>query len=156
MSNETLDEIGLKYTYNYGKGKTYTGGDKTSLGQYFTKEYERIFYDLKEEKINLLELGIYHGKSLAMWSDYFTSGHIYGLDIDLKPFHDNEQSLKKHGAFKNNNINILEYDITKDTFKEFIDELPNFNIIIDDALHIPETQYNNFMLLFPKIISAGY
>lgn len=31
----TLDEIGLKYAYDFGKGKKYTGGDKTSLGKNF-------------------------------------------------------------------------------------------------------------------------
>ena len=38
-----LDEIGLKYALpDHGKGKQYTGGDKTSLGFGFMKDYSKI------------------------------------------------------------------------------------------------------------------
>ena len=152
----TLDEIGIKYAYNFGKGKQYVGGDKTSLGKNFTKIYEELFNQIKHNKINLLELGIFHGKSLAMWSDYFYNGQIISIDIDLKPFYENEQTLKKYGAFKNNNIKVIEQDITKIIFADTIKNLPNLDIIINDALNHANAQYNNFKLLFSKLNKNGY
>jgi hypothetical protein len=151
----TLDEIGLKYTYDYGKGKLYTGGDKTSLGHDFCKDYDELFGKIRDSKINLLELGIFHGKSLAMWSDYFANGMIYGIDISLKDFYDNEKDLRRHGAFKNNNIKFFEQDLTKD-MTNMLSKLPNMDIIIDDALHQANVQYNNFLTLFPKLNKGGY
>lgn len=152
----TLDEIGLKYTYDFGKGKMYTGGDKTSLGNNFTKEYEKLFEPLRGNKVNLLELGILCGKSIAMWSDYFANGMIYGIDVSLKIFFESERELVKHSAFKNNNIKLFEKDITSESFIEFVKELPSFDIIIDDALHLPKVQYNNFINLFHKLNKGGY
>ena len=153
---ESLDTIGLKYAYNYGKGKNYTGGDKTSLGKNFTKHYEILFKQMHLTPINLLELGVFHGKSLAMWGDYFANGTIYGIDRDLQCYNENFPMLKKCGAFKNENVKVYEQDITKDDFKKLIEQLPRFDIIIDDALHVPLTQFNNFMLLFNKLNSGGY
>lgn len=152
----TLDEIGLLYAYDFGKGKYYTGGDKTSLGHHFTKTYERLFNSMKGDDINLLELGIFHGKSLAMWSDYFPYGMIYGIDISLKPFYENEQELRKHSAFTNNNIIVIEQNITSNSFYTTVNELPNFDIIIDDALHRADAQYSNLKLLFQKLNKGGY
>ena len=61
----SLDEVGLKYAYASGKGKAYTGGDKTSLGQNFTREYDTLLRPRRLERISILELGIFHGKSLS-------------------------------------------------------------------------------------------
>lgn len=153
---KSLDEIGLKYAYNFGKGKQYVGGDKTSLGQNFTETYEKLFDPMRKEKINLLELGVFYGKSLAMWTEYFSNGKIYGIDISLKRFNEEEQTLKKYGAFVNNNITVIEQDITNESFTLIIKTLPNFDIIIDDALHRSDVQYNNLKLLFNKLNKGGY
>ncbi|AYV83769.1 MAG: hypothetical protein Hyperionvirus11_42 [Hyperionvirus sp.] len=153
---ESLDTIGLKYAFNFGTGKKYTGGDKTSLKNNFTKHYDLLFAPSRSNKITLLELGILCGKSLAMWSDYFPNGLIYGIDSDLKPFHANEKDLRKHGAFANENVKVIERDLLDGTFKELILELPLFDIIIDDALHIPKVQFENFLQLFPRLNPAGH
>ena len=152
----SLDDIGLKYTYDYGSGKNYKGGDKTSIGKGFTTSYESLFVTIKNNPINLLELGVLCGKSLAMWSDYFTNGMIYGIDISLENFYENKFILKKNGAFKYNNVKVYETDITKNNFVDLIHDMPNFDIIIDDALHQPDVQLNNFKILFPKLNRGGY
>jgi hypothetical protein len=35
----------------------------------------------KESAKNVLEVGIYHGGSIKLWSDFFPNANIYGLDI---------------------------------------------------------------------------
>lgn len=151
----SLDSIGLKYAYNFGKGKQYVGGDKTSLGKNYTETYDELFSSMRNNKINLLELGVFHGRSLAMWSDYLPNGHIVGIDIDLEPYRENEDGLKKHGAFKNDNVSVIEQDVTKNSFGDVVKSIKNMDIIIDDALHQAEAQYNNFKLLFHKLNKGG-
>jgi len=150
-----LDEIGLRYALDdFGKGKKYVGGDKTSLGLGFTIHYEKLFNDIKEQKLMVLELGVFHGKSLAMWCDYFPNSMIHGIDINLSYF--NEQKLRKLGAFSKDNFKLIQVDITSKDFIDIVQSLNNFNIIIDDANHKADVQYNNFILLFDKVVSGGY
>ena len=154
--DQSLDSIGVKYAPDFGHGKNYVGGDKTSLGNNFTDVYDKLFSELRQNKICLLELGIHHGKSLAMWSDYFSNGEIYGIDISLKPYTENISKLRRLGAFQNNNVKVLEQDITATNFVDLISSLPTFDIIIDDALHHADVQFNNFMKLFPRLNKKGY
>lgn len=151
----SLDDIGIQYAYDFGKGKNYTGGDKTSLGQYFTKKYDQLFHHLRDAPVKLLELGVYHGKSLAMWCDYFPNGMIYGVDNDLKCYTENLSKLKKLGAFSKNNVDVYEEDITTENFQKLVQVWPKFDIIIDDANHNPDIQYNNFIHLFHKLQHKG-
>ena len=154
--DQSLDNIGIKYAFDFGKGKNYTGGDKTSLGHNFTKTYDNLFIPIKNNIINILELGIFHGKSLAMWSDYFPNGKIYGIDIDLKPYTENIPKLKREGAFTHNNVIVFEQNVTAPNFGELVSKLPVMDIIIDDALHHADIQFNNFKIFFPKLNKNGY
>jgi hypothetical protein len=101
-ADPSLDEIGRKYAeYNYGRtSKDYSGGDKTSLGQCFTFEYDALFTPMRYQKVHLLELGVLQGKSLAMWSEYFVNGSVYGIDRDLKWYESEQRELKKQGFDK--------------------------------------------------------
>ena len=36
-----------------------------------------------DEEINLLELGMYQGRSLDLWRDYFPQGTLVGMDLKL-------------------------------------------------------------------------
>ena len=46
-------------------------GYGTDKGVRYLSNYENHFNHLVNEKINLLELGIFKGDSLLMWRDYF-------------------------------------------------------------------------------------
>lgn len=159
MENQTLDQIGIQYIEEgqFAKGKEYKGGDKTTLAKGFTKKYAQLFDPIRSQPIVLLELGVLHGRSVAMWSDYFANGQIHGLDVSLGPFNYNRATLLKLGAFKNNNVTLHEYDLKGTKFQEeFLKMDIQYDIIIDDANHEPRYQFDNFMLLFPKLKSGGY
>jgi hypothetical protein len=151
----TLDEIGRSYipSEKLGKGKDYRGGDKTSLGKYFTKTYEELFQPMRNSPIHLLELGICAGRSLAMWSDYFSHGRIMGVDVHLAPI--DHKGLEQLGAFQNKNISFIQHDI-RDS-KGLLNKLNShsFDIVIDDALHKSDQQWKNFLTLFPLVKSKG-
>ena len=114
----SLDQIAMRYaappSKPAGKDK-YFGGDKASgeglrvcgSGQGFTAAYEKILSPLRAMPgLQLLELGIWYGKSLAMWCDYFDDGSqkgtatIRGIDIDLRRHNLHKPDLLSMGAYK--------------------------------------------------------
>ena len=175
-STSSLDEIGLKYM---GQPNThrYVGGDKTSAGQNFTKYYDKIFSHLRNDNIKFMEIGIFNGKSIAMWADYFANGTIYGVDINLKTFNNYSDTLKKDGAFNSktltyiipaklknestrfiprNDIKIIECDTFSETFANMVhNDLGEFDVILDDGNHTAKYQYHNFDLLFDSLKPGG-
>ena len=69
-----LQEIGLK-----------TGTDKsahTYKNISYLDIYERYFNKIKNDVKVFVEIGIFNGKSLKMWKEYFPNAIIYGIDIN--------------------------------------------------------------------------
>ena len=60
-----LKEINNKYKSDKGFGHNYIDF------------YESIFNPIKENELNLLEIGVLFGNSLKLWSDYFINSKIY-------------------------------------------------------------------------------
>ena len=46
----------------------------------YLQAYDKLFYEYRDKKINLLEVGVHEGGSLLLWKDYFSNGTIYGMD----------------------------------------------------------------------------
>ena len=70
--------------------------------------YIKIFEHLKDVRFHFLEIGIFQGRSLAMWSDYFKNATINGIDINTKEFYLTKPELEKMSAFTNNNLGLIE------------------------------------------------
>ena len=160
---ETLDEIGLKYvgdsTY---KGKNYQGGDKTSMGQGFTHFYDKLLSEVRDKpNVQVLEIGIWYGKSLAMWADYFKEAPgatIYGIDISLSHYKGHLPSLHSMGAFQDTNpvVKTFQVDTSSSEFPDFCkSNLPSLDVIIDDGCHLAESQYQIFQYLFSFLSPGG-
>jgi len=110
--------------------------------------YEKIFSKYKEEKINLLEIGILNGGSIKLWRDYFTKANIHGIDIVYTD--------KAKNTLKNLNISIDLCDSTDSNshvLKNIIDN--SYDIIIDDGNHSFEFQYKTLLNFFPKLKKDG-
>jgi hypothetical protein len=43
--------------------------------------YQKLLFNKKETAKNILEIGIWQGGSIKLWSDFFTNATVYGLDI---------------------------------------------------------------------------
>jgi hypothetical protein len=95
--------------------------------------YDKIFERFSNKIVNFLEIGIYQGDSLNLWSEYFNkSSNIYGLDCDT-----NQIKVNLH-----ENINLIEVNnaYNLDTLKMLKNNYPKFNIIIDDGSHVVNQQ----------------
>ena len=137
------------------------GSDKNLSG--YTPIYHSIFHHLRDNKLNLLEIGIgtmipevpssmvgygignyKPGASLRAFRDFFTQGLIYGGDV------------QKDCMFEDDRIKTFLFDSTN--INECNNSLKDlkFDIIIDDGLHEAEAQLNTFSNLFPRLNEGGY
>lgn len=113
------------------------------LWQHYFDEFE----SLKDQPINLLELGVFYGRSLRMWEDYFTEGSVSGLDeripIALRAgprvrfFQGNQQDTE-----------LLDHVARTVAPK-------GFDIIIDDCSHIGRVTKVTFWHLFEHHLKPG-
>ena len=153
----TLDKSGIKFGKNTKKynNKKNTGGDKSSLGQNYLIDYQKI---LNENSINsdtifkLLEIGIFEGRSLASFSDYYRNCKIVGCDIDLTPYKSTFDELQQLG-FNDNNIKIIKSNSLIKEENRF--EEKYFDIIIDDGSHEHYHQTITFLNYFDNLKSNG-
>lgn len=109
--------------------------DKGSVHSYIDI-YEEILEPYKQTAINVLEIGVFKGDSLRMWSWYFPAC-IYGVDCDIKP-HGGMADLTE--MINAGDFNISIFDATnenavKENFKGMF-----FDVIIEDAGHAVEQQ----------------
>ena len=111
------------------------GGDKFDGQGDFTYMYDLLMKNKRNDNINLLECGIFRGESMAVWCEYFLSGKIYGMDINLIPSIKYKNKLKEKGAFQNNDyVSILGDNTDLETFKNELGDI-KFDFIIEDGCH---------------------
>jgi len=129
-----LDEIAIKF-----------GTDKSSLGHNYMSFYETEFSSLKLEIRKILEIGVYKGASLETWSEAFPKSEVWGIDIDPK--------TKK---FEKDRIIVRVGDQTDENFlQSVVDEVGQFDIIVDDGSHFSEDQIKSLEFLFPYVSLGG-
>lgn len=134
----SLNEIYSKYSYPEGHG------DKGTAHTYID-EYERLLSPYRNG-ITFLEIGLSHGESIQMWSEFFSESKIYGIDI-------NDHHLKH--LLDNKNFNIVIGDGTKSTILSKFPENLNFDVIIDDGSHKLNDQINSFNLFKDRMNDGG-
>jgi hypothetical protein len=123
------------------------GGDKTTQKSptYF-REYERLFASLRNARIGLLELGVFEGRSLLIWRDYFPNGTIVGVDVNDPS--NRIASVRSHFVKgSQDDIEILNRAVEANGGP--------FDIIIDDCAHIGYLAKRSFMYLFPNWLKPG-
>ena len=109
----------------------------------FLEIYEEYFTALRNEKINILEIGIDKGDSLRLWREYFSNAKICGIDLFQK-------------NISIDNVDILIGDQSDYSFlKTVVNKYQNFDIIIDDGSHLSKDIISSFKFLFPFLNNNG-
>jgi hypothetical protein len=117
-----ISEILLKY-----KSDKNLGLGPTGEGHCYGPAYDQIFDSFnRNDKLNILEIGVQKGGSLVAWKEYFQNASIYGIDIE-------DQILDE---YRRNDFNYLIEDIKSDEAKAWLKD-KTFDIIIDDGSHKP-------------------
>jgi hypothetical protein len=103
--------------------------------------YDKCFERLSGRRPRLLEIGVQHGGSLAMWHEYF-GGDVDIIGVDILP------ECKK---FETANIKIFIGDQSDVKFLESLSrDIGKVDVIIDDGSHICAHQIRTFEALFYK------
>ena len=128
--------------------------DKHTDHDYVQTIYDPMFKVWQYSKINFLEIGVYNGESMKLWSDYFTNAkNIVGVDIfERTSLSEVKDNLKDY------DVNLHKFDSFRDTdkFEEFSKQYTDgFDIIIDDGNHHFESQINTFKQFSPLMNKDG-
>lgn len=131
----------------YTKKQNFPGRSPTETDRGGWRGYDRVytkyFVPLREEKLNILEIGIKEGYGIYAWQKYFKNATLYGLDIDWKPGIITQRNIlkNKHKLFQK--ARLYNLDSTKeDNWIHFYGK--EFDIIIDDGDHHPYSQIETF------------
>jgi len=121
--------------------------DKNTTHSYIPL-YQELLKGKKETAKNVLEVGIYNGGSIKLWSEFFTNATTYGIDISSI---DNVWDEIKN---KNNIKLYTSYDAYDEhTFKlNFLCKGIKFDFLLDDGPHTLESMLK-FIKLYSQIMT---
>lgn len=130
--------------YSYRQGVQF-GTDKMSMHSYFDT-YDALLSKLRSRPgVKILENGIQTGAFLRTLAEYLPQAEIYGVDITLDEL--------KYCNTNDPRIHLYEMDGTLSSTAMHIGE--NFDVIIEDASHIPEHQVASLDAFAPYIKEDG-
>lgn len=118
----------------------------------YDQVYTKLFEPLKDQQINILEIGVFKGASTAAFYDYFPNATIYGLDIFVRTKPEEIDILQKE------RVHWLKADSTNPAVRSQIKKaFPNvkFDVILDDGLHTPKANKQTFENLSPLLNDGG-
>jgi hypothetical protein len=117
--------------------------DKNTVHSYI-EVYEKLFEPIRLTASRIMEIGIYEGGSIDMWSKYFLNAEIHGADIDLRynkySFTDPRIKLHCENAYSNSFVSIFDCQ--------------SFDVIIDDGPHTLDSMIQ-FVQLYPKLLKQN-
>ena len=114
--------------------------------------YEADFEKVKDEPINIFEIGILRGESIKVWLDYFPNGTVYAVD-NFSRIPPEKVEILSHERVK-----WVSGDSTSNSLRDTIDKEwsgVKFDIIIDDGLHTPRANMLSFMNLSKYLKKGG-
>ena len=123
-----------------------------SHGHGYAEFYEKHFSNLRDKKLNILEIGSYSGASAAAFVKYFKDVNIYCLDINLTKFLYKSKKIHPFGLDVSNK-KMVEKFLNKINFSE---NIKSFDIIIDDGSHILSDQLKAIDYFFKYLNKDGY
>ena len=117
--------------YHYGSDKADIFKQKENKGHGYSKFYKQKLEKLKNQKINILEIGSYAGASAAAFVKYLPESNIFCFDINISNFKYKSKKIHVFGLDINNQNKTLK------TINKIADQykIEEFDIIIDDGSH---------------------
>tara|TARA_B110000503_G_scaffold8374_1_gene11364 strand:- start:207 stop:1055 length:849 start_codon:yes stop_codon:yes gene_type:complete len=113
----------------------------------YSKFYENYFFEFKNDKVNILEIGSFYGNASAAMFFYFRNANIFGADINPDMFN---YTSKRITSFFVNSSSILSIQ------NNILHKNIKYKIIIEDASHMLKDQIISLFYLFPILESGGY
>jgi hypothetical protein len=111
---------------------------------HYPEIYDEVFAPYRETCRSLLEIGVQNGGSLQALSRMFPGASVWGLDID--------PACAALNGTLGERVQVVIGDAAN---LKRLATLPEFDVIIDDASHVPQMQAVAFSFLFPNKLSAN-
>ena len=134
-----FEEIIKRGIIKYGEHPSAFTDKQADTGHSYAKPYTRLL--TKKDNVQLLEIGISSGGSLWLWRQFFNSYNITALDIasswfvtqDFQPELENDPNI------------TLRWNVNSTTAIAYTGLTEQFDYIIDDGDHSPESQAKTFI-----------
>ena len=127
-------------------------GKGVKKGHYYYKLYAEDFEQFKDVEINLLEIGVWKGTSVEAWLQYLPKATIYCIDTFERIQPEDVEVLKdprvKYLKGDSNSPNL------KGRMRKEWGDI-QFDVIIDDGLHTPESNAKTFRNLDAMLKEGG-
>jgi len=140
------------------------GTDKYEHG--FLPLYDSLFESFKNSDIFFLEIGVFFGSSIKMWSTYFPNGIIYGIDSFAGKqgngnYFENADKFYNEWLQYKSNIELFKVDQSVEgeviLFTQMCKEKNiKFKVILDDGSHLMYDQQLTFNYLFELLDDDGF
>jgi len=125
--------------------------DKGSVHTYLERYYGKEFEDKREQPISLLEIGVFMGGSLALFSEFMPKATIVGVDVDPNA---KEAVAKNVWGVDMKNVSAHTIDAyTEEALDMFEDN--SFDYIIDDGPHTLDSMIFAVYNWFHKVKEGG-
>jgi hypothetical protein len=120
----------------------------TDKGTTYTQVYHRWLAHVREQRLRMLEIGLYNGGSLRMWRDYLPNAVLHGIDIDAR-------TLAYQDEVPNSQVRLVDQGNAAE-LDAFVAELGgNYDFILDDGGHTMVQQIVSFEVLWPQVMPGG-
>ena len=121
--------------------------DKNTTHSYLPL-YQKLLINKKETAKNVLEVGIWRGGSIKLWSDFFTNANVYGLDImDSNDVWEDIKNKEKIILHTSSNAYNDDFFIT-----HFLNKNIKCDFLLDDGPHTLESM-KDFIKLYSQIMT---
>ena len=105
----------------------------------YSELYEVDFEPMRNDAINILEVGTFRGESINVWLEYFPNATIYTIDTFGRVAPEDLPMLQ------DSRVSYAKLDSTApECYAHFKSLGQTFDFIIDDGLHTPEAQRLTF------------
>ena len=120
-----------KLFYHYGSDKAEIFRKTKSKGHGYSKFYKEKLDNLKNKKINILEIGSYAGASAAALIKYLPQSNVFCFDVNISNFEYKSKKIHVFGLDINNQNKSTK--VMNRIFNQY--GIKEFDIIIDDGSH---------------------
>lgn len=125
--------------------------DKNTIHSYLPL-YEKLLSSRAERARAVLEVGIYHGGSIAMWHSFFPNAQVYGLDITREP----PPLLKNYTTEYPRMVLKTGTDAyTASTVSQLQSEVGKFDFVLDDGPHTLASMVSLIVHYLPIVADDG-
>lgn len=114
--------------------------DKNTTHSYLDV-YETLFSPIRESCSKILEVGVFHGGSIDLWSKYFPNAEVVGVDPEPQLCYD---------FSSNDRITLFKQNAYDDVFVESLG-YGTYDIVIDDGPHTHQSM-KDFASMFSKLL----